>query len=98
MKLINTLAAAAVIGSSFIAATPAESGQNFYSTCTIKQLSTGKTTHQKCNTEGARMLDGRHQVTRIYLDNGNVIQKDGRTWNYHGNDCFENGKDYIVCR
>ena len=99
MKFFKAItASAAVISTSFMAVEPAESSQNFYSTCTIKRVSTGQVKHQKCNADGSRMLDGRHQVTRIFLENGNVIEKDGRAWNYYGPDCLENGKDYIVCR
>ncbi len=98
MKLFNAIAAAAVIGTSFIATNPAKAERKYYSTCSITRISTGDTTYRKCNHEGARMLDGRHQVTRIYLDNGLVIQRDNRLWNYYGPDCFENSKDYKVCR
>ncbi|KZR64627.1 hypothetical protein PMIT1303_01673 [Prochlorococcus sp. MIT 1303] len=98
MKLFPSIATVAVIGASFITANPAEADQKYYSTCSITRISTGKTSYRKCNHEGARMLDGRHQVTRIYLDNGVEIYKDNRLWNYYSPDCFENSKDYKVCR
>ena len=72
--------------------------RNYDSTCSITRISTGETTYHKCDHYGARMMDGRHQVLRIYLDNGNEIYNDNRSWNYLGPDCFENGKDYKVCR
>ena len=90
-------AAAAAIAASFITANPAEADQKYYSTCSITRISTGKTSYRKCNHEGARMLDGRHQVTRIYLDNGVEIYEDGRLWDYYGPDCLKNSKDYKVC-
>ena len=105
MKLFSSIAAS-VIGASFIIANPTEADQKYYSTCSITRISTGKTSYRRCNHEGARMLDGRHQVTRIYLDNGVEIYKDNRVeiykdnrlWNYYGPDCYKNSKDYKVCR
>ena len=100
MKFSNALAAAAVIGTLFIAVNHAKAEHKYYSTCSITRISTGETTYRKCNHEGSRMLDGRHQVTKIYLDNGVVAAKDDPRllWNYYGPDCLENSKDYKVCR
>ena len=94
---ISAAAAAAVLAASFAAINPAESNQSYYSTCTIKRISTGKVTYKKCNTIGARMLDGSHQVTEIELSNGNTYRKDGRMWDYRGPDCL-GSRDYIICR
>ena len=98
MKFFTTIVSAAVASTSFIAVNPAESSQSFHETCTIKRISTGETTYQRCNITGARMLDGRHQVIHIQLENGNAYEKDGRMWDYHGPDCLGNSRDYIICR
>ena len=97
MKFLNSIASS-LFWSSLVTAGIAKAQVEYDSTCSITRLSTGETTYRKCFTEGARMLDGRHQVTRIYLDNGNVIYEDNRVWNHKGTDCFENSKDYQVCR
>ena len=97
MKVFTAISVATMLAASFAAVNPAESNQSYYATCTIKQISTGKVTHKKCNTMGARMLDGRHQVTEIQLSNGYTYRKDGRMWDYRGPDCL-GSRDYIICR
>ena len=100
MKLsssIFSVICASIISGAF--ATPMRSEDYYWDTCSITEVQTEEISYQKCYHDGFRALDGSHQVSTIFLENGKEISEtpDRPIWSPSGSDCMIN-LYWKVCR